>query len=126
MTAMPPAFYSHLTIEAHLADLLARLDDGRGGEVADLWSGFESALLRHFDEEEHTVLVDLLASRPREARALLEEHRYLRARLAELAAALPGLPAEAARTFFDELCAHGRHEDRLISQWSHPRTPSSA
>jgi hypothetical protein len=116
MPVAPSAFTAHHAIEAHLADLLVALEERPEDNVADLWTGFEAALIRHLEEEEHTMLADLFAARPREARALLEEHRYLRARLAELRAALPRIPLEAARTFLAELCAHGRHEERLISR----------
>jgi hypothetical protein len=67
-------------------------------------------------------LADFLAARPREARVILEEHRYLRGRMAQLRASLPNLSAASARTFLDELSAHAHHEERVLYPWDDARS----
>jgi hypothetical protein len=108
----------HFAIEALFADLLVAIEGRSRADLEPLWTEFERALTEHFALEERTVLADLLAARPREARIFLEEHRYLRGRLAHLGATLPDVPVETARTFFDELRAHGQHEERVLARWA--------
>jgi hypothetical protein len=127
MTAATQVAPSHFAIEAHLSDLIVAID-GRcpPEQVRDLWTNFERKLTEHFDVEERSLLADLLAARPREARVILEEHRYLRGRMAQLRATLPNLSAAAARTFLDELSAHGNHEERVLYRWAESRAPAAA
>jgi hypothetical protein len=101
--------------------VLDRLDLLEGtpiAEVGSLWGEFEASLLTHFDDEERSVLADLLVTRPRDARLILEEHRYLRGRLARLRADLASVSLAilhtALQTFIAELRAHGRHEQRVM------------
>jgi hypothetical protein len=123
MPAASEVVPSHFAIEAHLSDLIIAID-GRcpPDRVRALWNDFERDLMEHFDLEERTLLADLLAARPREARVVLEEHRYLRTRLAQLRATLPNLSAAAARTFLDELAAHAHHEERVLYRWAESRS----
>lgn len=127
MTDVIPLALDHLALEALFAQVLEALEAGTP-DVSALWVRFDDALVAHFEHEEKSLLADLLAVRPREARVVLEEHRYLRNRLAQLRAALPALPVDSARTFLDELRAHGAHEERELYRWaeSRPSTASSA
>lgn len=113
-------------IESLFRKVLRAIESGSSGGVETLWAEFERALAEHFADEEATVLVDLLAARPREARLILEEHRYLRGRLAQLRESPGSLSSETARTFLDELHAHGQHEDRLLRRWIESRVPATA
>jgi len=131
MTATVLPALGHFAIEALFTDLLVALEGRSRADLEPRWTAFERALAEHFALEERTVLADLLAARPREARLFMEEHRYLRGRLAQLGATLPDVPVETARTFFDELRAHGQHEERVLARWaesssfvSGPRKPS--
>jgi hypothetical protein len=117
MTDLPPAALDHLALEALFAGILAAIESAPGNVVA-LWTEFEAALLAHFEEEERVIVSEYLTARPREARTILEEHRYLRGRIAQLRGALPSVPLELARTFLDELRAHGQHEERVLYRWA--------
>jgi hypothetical protein len=85
-----------------------------------LWAAFEVGLLAHLEDEESRLFPRLLEARPRDAYVLLQEHRHLRGRVAEIASALrdgvavaPGL-----RDFRDELRAHAHTEGRLLYRWA--------
>jgi hypothetical protein len=58
----------------------------------------------------------LSSSRPRDARAILEEHRHIRSRLVEFGfkVDLHIVRLETARGFVEELRAHARHEDEVL------------
>jgi hypothetical protein len=93
---------------------LERADPG----FSVLWRDFEVCLNAHMDDEEHRVIPKLAAIRLREAMAILQEHRYLRARLKEIgeAVARGHLRPENARSFCDELRAHARHEESIFQR----------
>jgi hypothetical protein len=116
MTAAHPLVPGHPIIEALLAEFL-RAVENQSTRLESLWTDFERALLEHFTYEERTVLAEFLSARPREARALFEEHRYLRGRLAPLRPKLARVPVDDVRTFLTELRAHGDHEERVLYPW---------
>jgi hypothetical protein len=118
MAAPDPNDSGHRALEALFAHLIGVLESGATDRIEGVWSTAERTLLEHFAAEERTLLADLLVARPREARVVLEEHAYLRRRLAQLRATVPALSLDATRTFLDELCAHGRHEERALYQWA--------
>ncbi len=118
MSASPPPIPGHFAIEKLYGEVLVALESRETVRLLSLWETFEAALSAHFEGEEQTSIADLLVARPREARIILEEHRYLRGRLAELRSALPALPLGPARTFLDELRAHGDHEERVLYRWA--------
>ncbi len=103
-------------IDACLEPLMASLvaDDDALAELR--WIDFEAAVLAHFDAEEHLLFPSLLAKGNRAVRVFVEEHRHLRARLAELrhAANMQSLRIPAVRAFIDSLNAHARHEERAL------------
>lgn len=125
MASPDPCVTGHLALETLFAEVLKTIESGATGRVEEAWKTAERALSEHFNEEERTLLADLLASRPREARVVLEEHSYLRRRLGQLRSMLPSLPLDATRTFLDELRAHGRHEERVLYPWAEARKPSA-
>jgi Hemerythrin HHE cation binding domain len=124
MTDSLPAALDHFAIEALFAEVLLAIE-GAPARVSALWTQFEEVLVAHFEHEERTVMTEFLAARPREARTVLQEHRYLRGRVAELRAMLPALPLDSARTFLDELRAHGQHEERVLYRWAESHGPRS-
>jgi hemerythrin-like domain-containing protein len=107
----------HAGLEALLGRAI-RACEGGSGTPNDLWAEFEGALARHFEHEERVLLAPLLVTRPREANVIMEEHRHLRRRVAQLDGDPRGVVADALRTFLDELRAHGRHEDRTLYPWA--------
>ena len=121
MSAVCPAPSDHGSLESDFAEVVAAIESGIRARIENLWTAFEQTLLAHFELEERTMVADLMEVRPRQARILLEEHRYLRGRLAQLGATLPAVPVQSARTFLDELRAHGRHEDRVLYPWAASR-----
>jgi hypothetical protein len=123
---MRPSFTlapADLAIEAVYGEILGALENGWVDRLQPLWAEFERDLFRHFEEEERTILADFLAARPREARLILEEHRYLRDRLMQLRERLPNVSLVTARTFLDELRAHAQHEERVLRRWTDSSAP---
>ena len=109
-----PSADEHAKLEGLLARLLEALSRGDIGDIDTEWRSAERGVLDHLQREEHTVLARLFESRPREARALFEDHAYLRRRLVQLRATLPRLSLDSVRAFADEVKAHGRHEDAVL------------
>jgi hemerythrin-like domain-containing protein len=114
---------------AELEDLFRALLDAFAANdregVARLWSRFDERLSRHLEAEERFMIPQLFASRPRDARAILEEHRHIRARLVELGCSvdLHTIRLETARGFVDELRAHARHEEDALYRWAEQHLP---
>jgi hypothetical protein len=126
---MPPlscAAPDDADLKALFCDVLLAIEGGSSARLETVWAEFERALAEQFTDEERTVLADLLVARPREARLILEEHRYLRGRLAQLRARLPKMTSETARVFLDELRAHGRHQARVLRRWVESRVVPTA
>jgi hypothetical protein len=95
--------------------LLAALDGGDALRSASAMADLARRLLDHFDREERLRLPELRAA---DARLLVEEHRYIRARLLALRAdaARGALRREHARSFVDELRAHAAHERSIFQR----------
>ena len=113
-TSLEPRESGHPAIEALFLSVLNAAGEGCTTKVVDAWIVAERALYDHFAVEEREALADLHVARPREARAIAEEHSYLRKRLIQLRATLPALPPCDIRNFLDELRANCRHEDRVL------------
>ncbi len=116
----PPTDPDAEALEATFEAFLATLSSGNADLVPSLWTAFEALFLAHVAHEESTVIPELAAIRVREAHAILHEHRHLRSRLKEIgdSVARGAVRPESARSFLDELRAHARHEEAILSQWS--------
>jgi hemerythrin-like domain-containing protein len=110
----------HRRLEDLFDRLLAAFEANDREDMARLWTEFESGLMGHMQTEELELIPALLRDSPRSARIIMEEHRHIRARLAELGMSLDlhTLRLDTARAFVDELRAHARSEDRLLYQWA--------
>jgi hemerythrin-like domain-containing protein len=110
----------HDELEALFTRLLAAFEANDCGAVATLWNEFDGQLTRHLEAEERLLVPQLFASRPREARTILEEHRHIRSRLLEVGFGvnLHIVRLETARAFIEELRAHARHEDEVLYRWA--------
>jgi hemerythrin superfamily protein len=99
----------------HVIDVVAS-DDRE--EISELWDVFDAGLSAHLAAEEKHMFPLLMRRSERDAKALLEEHKLIRERLAQLDAAvdLHVLRLETVREFIDELQAHAAHEDALLYQ----------
>jgi len=113
----------HRTFEVLFAELLQALSSVEQVRVAALWSAFESGVCSHLEAEESFLIPPLLAERPREAGALLAEHRHIRTRLGALTKALESrsFGEGSVRGFIDELRAHVRHEEAVLYIWADER-----
>jgi hypothetical protein len=116
--------------DQRLEDMFARLLGALGRADANvplLWREFEVCLKAHMDDEEQRVTPRIAAIRLREAMAILQEHRYLRARLKEIGEAIArgDLRPENARSFRDELRAHARHEEAILRRLTDEEDDSS-
>ena len=105
-------------IGAFFEHLMLALCEENAPLVERCWIDFEASVLAHFDAEEKILFPELLAKGNRAVRVFIEEHRHLRAKLAELrhAANLQSLRIHAVRAFVDSLNAHARHEERILNQ----------
>lgn len=119
---LPDGFDPAATGHAVLETLVIRIHAAFGSEPADrietMWGQLEDVLVRHFEDQERFLVAPLLTVRPREAGLVLHEHRYLRRRAALLRYTPQALTAAAVRAFLAEICAHARHEERMLSGWN--------
>jgi hypothetical protein len=83
------------------------------------WVTFHRSFARHLDAEESHLFPQFLAARPRQAQALLHEHRHLRQRACELRAQAlrEDLRVDVVRGFAAEMTAHMRRESGVWEQW---------
>src|SRR4051812_16523309 len=78
----------HQRLDALLEHLLVAFEANDREEIQGVWSEFESNLLTHLEAEEKFLIPALLSVRERDARALIAEHKHIRARLFELGAGI--------------------------------------
>jgi hypothetical protein len=109
----------HRRLEELFASVLSAVDANDRERIEGSWAEFDTALSADLGAQEKLLVPALLQSRAREARAILQEHRHIRARLLELGAAIRThvIRGGMARGFLDELRAHARHEDTILSEW---------
>jgi len=89
------------------------------------WDELRTALLLHLGAEEEFMVPGLGRARPRDARAILAEHRLIRDRVGEIDAIVDerarvidlAMAERILKTFVAELDAHARHEERLFCSW---------
>jgi hemerythrin-like domain-containing protein len=120
-TALRDRFLAdHNELEDLFAGLLDAFEANDREGVALLWNEFDERLTKHLAAEERFMIPQLFASRPRDARTIMEEHRHIRSRLSELGFGvdLHIVRLETARGFIDELRAHARHEDDVLYRWA--------
>jgi hemerythrin-like domain-containing protein len=110
----------HRRLDDLLTRVLVALEAVDLGRAATEWADFDGALRTHLDAEDRYLIPALFASRPRDARSLLQEHRHVRNRALELGGALKKgtLRAETVRGFVDELAAHVRRETSVLYDWA--------
>jgi hemerythrin-like domain-containing protein len=122
----PPASVSdafladHEMLNALLGKLLAALEADDHEAAARMWTECESALSAHLQVEETYLIPALARVCTRDARVLVQEHRHIRTRLAELGNGIDRHVArsDTVRDFIDELRAHAQSEDRLLYKWA--------
>lgn len=109
----------HDQIERLCTELLA-LPRSRAAEPRALWLPLAAVLTAHLDEEDMRLVPALFAFAGREARALILEHRHLRARIDELDQALGSgaLDTPSLRLFAEEVLAHHRREQALLARYA--------
>ena len=117
----------HLELEDLFAGVLDAVEANDREGIAELWPMFDERITKHLDTEERFILPFLFTSRPRDARAILEEHRHIRSRMVELGCCvdLHTLRLEIARGFIDELRAHAHHEDQALYGWAEEHLSAS-
>ena len=115
----------HAELEDLFAGLLDAFEANDREGITQLWNAFDDRLAKHLEIEERFMIPQLFASRPRDARAILEEHRHIRSRLVELGCDvdLHTLRPETARGFIEELRAHARHEEDVLYRWADEHLP---
>jgi hemerythrin-like domain-containing protein len=106
----------HRRLEVVFEQVLAAVAADDQESLGLAWNDFETGLLAHLDAEEKYMVPAILESSPRDAQAIVSEHRQVRSRLADLGAAvdLHTLRLETARGFIAELRAHAKREDALL------------
>jgi len=110
----------HHRINAMLTRVVVALEALDLERAAHEWADFGNALAAHVDAEDRYLISPLSVARPRDARALLHEHRHIRARARELEGAINkgALRPEILRGFIDELSAHVRRETTVLYDWA--------
>lgn len=110
----------HRRLDDLLTRVLVALEAVDPDRAAADWADFDGALRNHLDAEDRYLIPALFASRPRDARSLMQEHRHVRNRAVELGGSLKKgtLRAETVRGFVDELAAHVRRETSVLYEWA--------
>ena len=118
----------HLRLESLLEQALREAESNEHGLSHVLWSAFTEKLVSHIEAEERFLIPQLDESAARLARALHEEHRYLRSRSLGLTEAVQSgtVRPDEIHAFADELRAHASHEDRMLYAWADRNLPPSA
>lgn len=110
----------HAGISTLFDDLVAAFRSGDRDEASAMFAQFEKRLEGHLALEDEFLLPALRAAHPEEAAALAEDHRRIRARLAELGVGvdLHLTRASWVNDFVDSLRAHAQREDALLYRWA--------
>ncbi len=110
----------HREIESLFASLLAAFEASDRDGTARLWTEFDDRVARNLEAEERLLIPTLFAAHPREAAAILAEHRHIRARLRDLGCRVDArtMELETASGFVEELRAHARHGDGILYRWA--------
>ncbi len=119
--ALTPRLLSdHEQVEGELVRLIAAFQIDDRAQMQASWTAFEARLTAHLETEERHLVPALLRWRGRDARVIIEEHKLIRRRVAELGTAIDLHTArlDVLRAFADELRAHARTEDKLLYQWA--------
>jgi iron-sulfur cluster repair protein YtfE (RIC family) len=119
---------AHERPERHFQSVVARASSEDPIALREAWRVFQEELLGHLADEEVQILPAFARQRPVEARALVDEHARIRARLVKLGIDLDlhCLPAERIADFIATLRAHARHEDDLLYPWAARRLGQAA
>lgn len=110
----------HERLESLVMQLLAAVDADDQAVVDTAWLALGTSLSAHLAGEEAHVLPALISRSPRDARALIGEHRHLQARVAELRLAidLRVVRVSMVHDFVHDLRAHALHEERVLYTWA--------
>jgi hemerythrin-like domain-containing protein len=110
----------HRRLEGLFAKVVLAIENEGPEGASTFWAEFARATSHHLDSEEELLIARLLATRPREGRALLAEHHHLRARMVDLSVDFGrgSTRIRTARGFIEELRAHARHEDTVLYEWA--------
>ena len=113
-------FEDHRRLEDLFDQLLDAFEAGEHQPLTNLWTRFETDLLRHMDFEERFLVPQFQRSEPDAAAAILVDHGEFRHRLAELGIGvdLHIVRLTAARNFIRRLREHANREDDLMYRWS--------
>jgi hypothetical protein len=117
----------HHRIDAMLTQVVVALEALDHERAAREWTEFGKVFAAHVDAEDRYLISPLSVVRPRDARALLHEHRHIRARARELDDAIKvgALRPETLSGFIDELSAHVRHETTVLYDWAEDEIDAS-
>jgi len=109
----------HRRLEWLLDRLISAFEANERDEIQRSWTDLESSLLVHIDAEEKVLVPALRRRREKEAISILEDHKRIRARLAELGAGidLHIVRLETARALVQDLRSHAQSEDRIY-EWA--------
>jgi hemerythrin superfamily protein len=109
----------HDRLDRAFAAIVTRAEGGDHQQLEAEWIEFQGALLGHLDAEEKHLIPALAEDRPREAQALLDDHRLIRLQLLQLGVDLDlhCLSAERVTTFVTALRAHADREEHIFYPW---------
>lgn len=84
-----------------------------------LWKTLSTELAVHLRAEEQFMIPALGRAHPRQAHAILAEHRLIRDRVVEIEGSIERGEAhsELVVSFMFELDAHARHEEKILYAW---------
>jgi hypothetical protein len=109
----------HARLERLLDRLIGAFEANDREDIQRIWTELEPSLLVHLEAEEELLIPALRRSREKDAITILDDHKRIRTRLAELGAGidLHIVRLETARALVEDLQAHAQHEDEVY-QWA--------
>lgn len=117
----------HHAIEVACHALLSRTYAGDPRALIAQYRAFESAVLDHLAAEEALILPAYAESAPADARAIRNDHAWLRQKLFQVGieVELHLARAQTVRELIDQLHAHATREDASMYPWAQMHLPLS-
>jgi hemerythrin-like domain-containing protein len=110
----------HEDLDVLLDQLIAAYETNDREIAASAYAEVEHRLFAHFEVEEHALFPEFARTQPAETKRLLEEHRWIRARVEELGVGvdLHATRVGAIRELVQMLRSHASRENALLYRWA--------
>lgn len=110
----------HEDLDVLLDQLIAAYETNDREIAAAAYADFEQRLSAHFEAEEQALFPDFARTEPEETKRLSDDHRWIRARVEELAIGvdLHATRVGVIRELVQKLRSHASRENALLYRWA--------